>query len=328
MDELKVNNKRIILNKIWSDYSVGVIFVLIVITSILIKGTDFFSVTNIANIFRNNSIVGIIALGMTFVIISGGIDLSVGSQLVGVGTIIILILESTSGFLHPIASSILAIIGGLAMGILLGGLNGLIITKGKVPPFIVTLGTMNIYRSVAQHFMRGGGFSTKNTTYIGISNYELFGVIPLPIIYFLLLAFMMYVIGKHTKTGRYIYAVGSNEKAARLSTINVNKIKLLTYGLMGLMVAIAAIVETSRMGSINPTSSANYYEMDAISAAIVGGVSMRGGKGMIVGTVFGVLTIGLINNMMTLIGVPPFLVNAMKGIIIVVAVLLQKKDAD
>ncbi|WP_052085870.1 MULTISPECIES: ABC transporter permease [unclassified Clostridium] len=328
MDKLNFSGKRIDLSKIWANYSVGVIFGIIVLLSIMVKGRDFFSVTNIVNIFRNNSIVGIIALGMTFVIILGGIDLSVGSQLVGVGTIVVLILESTSKSFSPISSILLAVLGGIVTGIVLGGLNGLIITKGKVPAFIMTLGTMNIYRSVAQYFLRGGGFSTTNKSYIRIANYELFGIIPLPIIYFLVLTFIMHVISKYTRFGRYIYAVGSNEKAAKLSTINVNKIKMLTYTLIGLLVGIAAIIETSRMGSINPTSSGNFYEMDAISAVVVGGVSMSGGKGMIMGTFFGVLTIGLINNMMTLMGVPPFLVNATKGVIIVAAVLLQKKESD
>jgi ribose transport system permease protein len=122
--------------------------------------------------------------------------------------------------------------------------------------------------------------------------------------------------------------VGSNEKATRLSGINVDSVKVFTYMFCGLMVALATVMETSRMGSINPASSGNFYNMDAISSAIVGGTRMGGGKGSVIGTFFGVLTIGLINNMMTLVGVPPFLVNATKGVIIILAVLMQKKDSD
>lgn len=314
------------IRQVWTDYSVGVIFALIVVVSVLVKGTAFLSAPNIMNILRNNSIIGIIAIGMTFIIISGGIDLSVGSQVVAIGTVIVLVLEALSGLMPPAAAAVVAVLCGAAAGVLLGGLNGLIVTKGKVPPFIVTLGTMNIFRSVSQHIMRGGGFSTTNHEYVKISNAELFGVVPLPILYFLGITLLMHFISRHTRYGRYVYAIGSNEKAARLSTIDTTRIKLATYGVLGLLVGIAAIVETSRMGSINPTSSANLYEMDAISAVVVGGVSMSGGKGFVIGTFFGVLTIGLINNMMTLVGVPPFLVNAMKGLIIIAAVLLQKKE--
>ena len=328
MKNVQTQKGREAWGNIWANYSVGVIFFIIFALSIVVKGTSFLSLNNIINVLRNNSIIGIIALGMTFVIISGGIDLSVGSQLVAIGTINILILESLNGITAPITAILLALLGSLISGVLLGGLNGILITKGKIPPFIVTLGTMNVFRSVAQHFMRGGGFTTQNMAYIEISNYKLFNIIPLPIIYFILLTAIMHVVSKHTRFGRYVYSVGSNEKATRLSGINVNQIKLLTYTLIGLMVSFAAIVETSRMGSINPTSSANYYEMDAISAAVIGGTSMSGGRGLIIGTFFGVLTIGLINNMMTLIGVPPFLVNAMKGTIIILAVLLQKKDVE
>lgn len=319
---------RVQFEKLWSRYSVAVIFVLILLVSTIIKGGSFFSLNNLVNIMRNNAVVGIIALGMTFVIISGGIDLSVGSSLVAVGAVVILVIEGTSAVLYPLACILLAILAGLAAGVLLGLINGFIITKGKVAPFIVTLGTMNIYRSITQHFMMGGGFSTKNNSYISISNYELFDAIPLPLIYWILLALAMFIMAKKTRLGRHIYAVGSNERAARLSTINVNRVKLTTYALMGLLVSLAAIVETSRMGSINATSSGHYYEMDAISAAVVGGTRMSGGKGLVIGTLFGMLIIGVINNMMTLIGVPPFLVNATKGFIIVLAVFLQKKETE
>jgi ribose transport system permease protein len=316
------------IEKIWSKYSVIVIFVLLVGVSTFIQGADFFSLKNLVNIMRNNAVVGIISLGMTFVIISGGIDLSVGSMLVGVGVIIILVQKSLEMVFSPVICAIFALLAGLLSGAALGLINGLIITKGKIAPFIVTLGTMNIYRSIAQHFMKGGGFTTNNTSYINISNYELFESIPLPIIYWAMIAIGMFIIAKHTRLGRYIYAVGSNEKAARLSTINVNSVKLTTYTLMGLIVALAAVVETSRMGSINATSSGHYYEMDAIAASVVGGTRMSGGKGIIIGAFFGMLIIGVINNMMTLIGIPPFLVNAMKGLIIILAVLLQKKETE
>ena len=187
---------------------------------------------------------------------------------------------------------------------------------------------MNTYRAVAQHFMKGGGFNCSDKLYQKISNTDLFGAIPLPIIYWLVLVAIVYVIAKYTKFGRHIYAVGSNEKAARLSAINVDWVKIFTYILGGITVALASVVETSRLNSINASSSGHFYEMDAISAVVVGGTSMIGGRGSIIGTLFGMLTLGIMNNMMTLIGIPPFLVGAVKGVIVVCAVLLQKKEKD
>lgn len=305
--------------RVWGSYSVIVVAVVIVIISSIIKGGDFFSLQNFVNIIRNNSVIGIIALGMTLVIISGNIDLSVGSALVVVGATVTSIINLTG-------SIILALIIGLAVGAAVGLLNGFITTKGKVPAFIVTLGTMYIFRSVMQFLMSGGGFETTSKSYPQISNYNLFGIIPLPIIYFFALTVLTYMLARHTRFGRHVYAVGSNEKATRLSAVNVDRVKILSFVYIGLMVAFAAIIETSRLNSINASSSGNSYELEAIAAVVVGGTSMSGGRGSIVGTFFGVLILGIINNMMVLIGVPPFLVGAVKGCIVILAVLLQKKD--
>jgi len=309
------------VTKILDRYSALIVTLVIIIIATMVKGTDFLSVQNFMNILRNNSVIGIIALGMTFVIISGGIDLSVGSVLVASGAVIIMTMNATGSIL-------LSILAGLIFGILVGLINGLIIAKGNVPAFIVTLGAMNIYRSVCQHFMKGGGFTSTSPTYKDISNGYLFDVIPLPIIYFLVCCIVMHLISKHTRFGRHVYAVGSNEKAAKLSAVNVDRVKILTYVTMAVCVVIAAIVETSRMNSINATSSGHFYELDAIAAAVVGGTSMAGGRGSISGTFFGVLILGIMNNMMVLIGVPPFLVGAVKGTIVVLAVLLQKREKD
>lgn len=329
MEKVRLANSGAFIKRMWANYSVGIIFIIIVIASIAIKGADFISPNNIINILRNNSVIGIIALGITFVIISGGLDLSVGSQLVVVGSIMVMMLESPLKTTMPVPLLILVVLlVGIVVGTAVGALNGLIIAKGKVPPFIATLGTMNIFRALAQHYMRGGGVMTGNQSYIKIANYELFGFIPMSVVFWILLILLVYVISKYARIGRYMYAVGSNEKATKLSGINVDKVKIIMYAFCGLMVSLATVMETARMGSINPASSGNFYNMDAISSAVVGGARMGGGKGSIIGTFFGVLTIGLINNMMTLVGVPPFLVNATKGVIIILAVLMQKKESD
>ena len=292
--------------------------------------------TNWLNILRNNAPVGIIALGMTFVIISGGIDLSVGSTLVAVGAMVMMVVDgSATGLLALLAGMgitgvpayIIAIAVGLVFGALLGWLNGVLIAHGKLPPFIATLGTMQIFRSVTQHLTQHANPSVPKG-FLQIANLKIGSFYIMPILYWLAIAAVLYVVSKRTTFGRHVFAVGSNIRTARLSGINVNKVKRRIYMLTGMLVAIAAIIQVSRIGSMDYASAGSGYEMDAIAAVIVGGTSMSGGKGSIVGTVLGMLIIGVMNNLLTLFGVPPFLREACKGVIVIVAVLLQKKEAD
>ena len=289
--------------------------------------------TNWLNILRNNAPVGIIALGMTFVIISGGIDLSVGSTLVAVGAMVMMVVDgSATGLLSGmgitgVPAYIIAIAVGLVFGALLGWLNGVLIAHGKLPPFIAPLGTMQIFRSVTQHLTQHANPSVPKG-FLQIANLKIGSFYIMPILYWLAIAAVLYVVSKRTTFGRHVFAVGSNIRTARLSGINVNKVKRRIYMLTGMLVAIAAIIQVSRIGSMDYASAGSGYEMDAIAAVIVGGTSMSGGKGSIVGTVLGMLIIGVMNNLLTLFGVPPFLREACKGVIVIVAVLLQKKEAD
>ena len=289
--------------------------------------------TNWLNILRNNAPVGIIALGMTFVIISGGIDLSVGSTLVAVGAMVMMVVDgSATGLLAGmgitgVPAYIIAIAVGLVFGALLGWLNGVLIAHGELPPFIATLGTMQIFRSVTQHLTQHANPSVPKG-FLQIANLKIGSFYIMPILYWLAIAAVLYVVSKRTTFGRHVFAVGSNIRTARLSGINVNKVKRRIYMLTGMLVAIAAIIQVSRIGSMDYASAGSGYEMDAIAAVIVGGTSMAGGKGSIVGTVLGMLIIGVMNNLLTLFGVPPFLREACKGVIVIVAVLLQKKEAD
>lgn len=277
--------------------------------------------------------MGIIALGMTFVIISGGIDLSVGSTLVAVGAMVMMVVDgSATGLLAGmgitgVPAYIIAIAVGLVFGALLGWLNGVLIAHGKLPPFIATLGTMQIFRSVTQHLTQHANPSVPKG-FLQIANLKIGSFYIMPILYWLAIAAVLYVVSKRTTFGRHVFAVGSNIRTARLSGINVNKVKRRIYMLTGMLVAIAAIIQVSRIGSMDYASAGSGYEMDAIAAVIVGGTSMSGGKGSIVGTVLGMLIIGVMNNLLTLFGVPPFLREACKGVIVIVAVLLQKKEAD
>jgi ribose transport system permease protein len=321
-----INRARV--SSFFSNYGVIVFTVLLIIVATIINGSTFFNWNNLFNILRSNATIGIIAFGMAFVIISGNIDLSVSSQLVAVSAVTLTFVDLVTPVLGPVLSSAAAVIVGIGMSCALSGLVGVLVTKGRVPSFIVTLGMQYIYRSLCREFMSGGGFTTSTDAYLKISNHSLFGVIPMPIIYFALMFLLYFYISKYTKLGRHIYAVGSNEKATRLSGINTDTIRIISFVLLGFAVGVASITESSRMGSINSTSSGVGYELNAIAMAVVGGIAMEGGKGRIVGVLFGILTLGIINNMLNLIGVSPQIVDAIRGVIIVLAVLLQRKEKD
>ena len=222
---------------------------------------------------------------------------------------------------------IVAILISVAVGIIFGGLNGLMVTAGKIPPFIATLGAMKILRSVTQQFMQSSSPKVP-TGFQQIARVKVGGQMFMPILYWLLIALVLYIVSKKTVFGRHVFAVGSNEKTSRLSGINVNRVKLGVYALMGAVVAIAAVLQVSRIGAMDPANAGSGYELDSIAAVIVGGTSMSGGKGSVVGTVFGMLIIAVMNNLLNLLGVPPFLREAFKGAIIIAAVLLQRKSSD
>ena len=320
-------------------FSTACVLVLMIILQTLALGFDFESVgawfshwsRNWINILRNNASVGIVALGMTFVIISGGIDLAVGSTLVAVGAVLMVCVNSyPTGLLTGIGiTGVPAFIIGIAacilMGCALGGVSGFLIAKQKLPAFIATLGMMKICRSVTQQVMQTASVKVP-TQFLAIANTKIGGQVILPIIYWLVLAVLLHIISRKTTFGRHVYAIGSNERTARLSGINVEKVIAMVYVLSGIMVSIAAIIQVARIGSMDSANAGSGYEMDAIAAVVVGGTSMSGGKGSILGTVLGMLIIAVMNNLLNLMGVPPFLREAFKGFIVIAAVLLQKKE--
>ena len=309
------------LKRFLSEYSIILVTLLMIVVSTCLKGVTFLSISNIINIIRSNAVIGIIAFGMAFVIITGNIDLSVGAEMVAVAALAITAVNLTG-------SAILGVLTAFVTGILFSLITGIIITKGRVPSFIVTLGFQYIYRSVLTYSLNGGGVTTKNPGYLAISSTELFGFLPLQIVYFFLMALIFWYISRYTALGRRIYAVGSNEKAARLSGIKTDRIKIMAYVLLGITVAVGAIAESSRMGSINSTSSGTSYELNAIAMVVIGGVSMEGGKGKLSNTMFGAFIFGMISNILTLIGINTKLVNAVKGAIIIIAVLLQRNNKE
>lgn len=344
MEAKKLENKNGFIAKLkdaWSKNSmVSTLFALLVMVIIqcIVLGINVGSFSGMfgkvgmawLNILRNNTYAGIIALGMCFIIISGGIDLSVGSMLCALGAILMYLIEPTKGLLAGMGITggtayAIAIVVVIAAGYVLGSLNGVLIARGKLPPFIATLGTMKIFRSVTQQLTKNfnpkvpDGFKLLTSVKIG-------GQVILPIIYWLIIVVIMHIIFKKTAFGRQTIAIGSNERAAKLSGIHVNHVKRHIYALGGVMTAIAAIIYVARIGSMDYANAGSGYEMDAIAAVIVGGTSMAGGKGTLIGAFVGMLIMGVMNNILNSVGVPTFLCDAIKGAIIIFAVLLQKKD--
>lgn len=301
----------------WTNYSVIVAF-FIIVTIVATINKDFLTKANIINIIRQASIIGIISLGMSLVILTGGIDLSVGSVLALIGGISLITLNKTG-------SVLIAVLCALLSGATIGLINGLLITKGKITPFIVTLGIMASARSLILYISKGGSISGKVPEYIQIANGEIIGI-AYPIFIFIFLTIFVTILSQKTKFGRYVYAIGSNEKAALLSAINIDKIKIIVYMICSTLTALSAVIESSRLNSISSASSGISYELDAIAGVIIGGTRMSGGKGKVIGTFFGILILGVLNNTLNLMNVSPYLQGLVKGLIIITAVLLQKKE--
>jgi len=290
----------------------------LIITIITILNPDFLSVSNLLNVLRQVSINAIIAFGMTFVILTGGIDLSVGSILALTGAV-------TAGMMAGGTDPILAMLLGLILGALLGAVNGVLIAKGNVAPFIATLATMTIYRGLTLVYTEGRPISGlgDSLTFQMLGKGYFLGI-PVPVVTMLISFGILYFILKKTTFGRRVYAVGGNEEASKLSGIKTGRIKIYVYSLTGFLSALAALILTSRLNSAQPTAG-QMFELDAIAAVVLGGTSLTGGRGWIVGTLIGALIIGVLNNGLNLIGVSSFFQQVVKGLVILFAVLIDRK---
>lgn len=302
---------------------------LVTFTSIV--SDRFLTWENIFNILRQNSALGILALGMTFVIILGGIDLSVGAALALSGSIGIVVVNAIA----KAPSITVACITALLVGILVGLFNGLLIAYGRAVAFIITLGTMAIMRSLcmtpvdaAEYRSAVPQFRTIGAGGLPIPFIEIRPGTPLqigyPVLVFFALILLTWILHRKTRYGRYVVAIGCNERAAVYSAINVNLIKVATYSLMGLLAGVAGLLQASRLNSVSSSSTGMLSELDAIAAVAVGGTSMRGGSGTIWGTVVGVLLLGVTGNMLNMLNINPYLHGAVKGAILIGAVLLQR----
>ena len=270
------------------------------------------------NLLRQLIINGFIALGMSYVILTGGIDLSVGSTLAFTSAIF-------AGLMQNGMNAILAILISLVLGAFLGFINGLFITKGKLAPFIVTLATMTIYRGATLVYTDGRPIAGKRDDFLFafLGRGKVFGI-PFQVILFIIFFIILIIILKKTAFGRKVYAVGGNEKASFISGINIDKVKIYVYTISGILATISGLVLTSRLNSAQPTAGSS-YEMDAIAAVVLGGTSMTGGSGSLVGTLIGILILGVLNNGLNLLGVSSFYQQIVKGVVILLAVLVDRK---
>lgn len=309
------NNEVVLMAK----SNAGILSVLLLISVALsILSPVFLTTSNILSVLLQISNNMFLALGMTLIIILGGIDLSIGSIVAMSGTLTVGFIVTDGLPMGP------AIVLGLLIGTASGFFNGVIIAKFRVPAFIVTLAMMNMARGIA--YIYSGGRSTRimDEAFVRIGTGRLFGFIPYPVIYMIILIVIFSVLLGKTKFGTYIYAVGGNRESAHLSGVPIKRVEIAVYTISGFLAAFAGLVLSSRMFSGQPASGAG-YEMDAIAACVLGGISMSGGTGRISGTVIGAIVIGIISNGLNLMGVSSFWQLVVKGAIILVAILIDSQ---
>jgi ribose transport system permease protein len=290
---------------------------------------DFATVENMMNVLTRTAFIGIIAVGMTFVIVSGGIDLSVGSMAALIAGAMIMLMNAAAGAaqpLDPVTTVLLGCALALLMGGALGGAHGLLVTRGRIEPFIATLGTLGIFRATLTYLSDGGALtldSTVSDVYSPVYYQSVLGV-PIPVLVFLLVAVGGAVILNRTAFGQHVQAIGSNEQVASYAAIRVDKIKVLTYLLLGVCVAIATILYVPRLGSATPTTGI-LWELEAIAAVVVGGTSLKGGSGRIMGTVIGAILLSVIGNIVNLTSIISVHLNAaVQGVVIITVAYMQR----
>ncbi|MCZ4268790.1 ribose ABC transporter permease [Rhodobacteraceae bacterium G21628-S1] len=278
---------------------------------------NFFSVSNIMNVLRQVSIVGILAVGMTFVILTGGIDLSVGAVMALSGTL-------AAGLMVNMAMpGWVGLLAGLGVGVGLGLFNGAMVAWGRMPAIIVTLATMGIARGLG--LLYSGGYPISGIpswiSWFGIGR---IGIVPVPVIAMVVIYALAWVLLQRTAFGRHVYAIGGNELAAKLSGVKTQFIKLTVYGISGLTSAFAALILTGRLMSGQPNAGVG-FELDAIAAVVLGGTAIAGGRGLILGTLIGAVLLGILNNGLNLMGINPYLQDVIKGLIILLAIYIGRE---
>jgi ribose transport system permease protein len=290
---------------------------------------DFATIDNLMNVLTRTAFIGIIAVGMTLVIVAGGIDLSVGSMAALIAGAMIVLMNAAAGAVQPMSPLAIVLLGvalALLLGGVLGGAHGMLVTRGRIEPFIVTLGTLGIFRATLTWLSDGGALTLESgvaDVYGPVYYQSLLGV-PVPVWIFLLVAAAGAVILNRTAFGAHVQAIGSNEQVARYAAIRVDRVKIWTYLLLGVCVAIATILYVPRLGSATPTTGI-LWELEAIAAVVVGGTSLKGGSGRILGTVVGAILLSVIGNIVNLTSIISVHLNAaVQGVVIIAVAFMQR----
>lgn len=313
-----MKEKNNLLNKINNSYYKPEIYAglgLLILVVVLTFASPYFLTTrNLINVARQVSLYAIVASGMTFVILTGGIDLSVGSVVAITGTF-------TAGMIKSGLPVPAALLVGLIIGIAFGLFNGLIVANTRIPAIIVTLATMTIARGGALLYSNGYPISGMPKNYTNLGRGYI-GPLPIPVYGMIIIFIIMYVVLNKSKFGRYVYALGGNEETVRLSGISVKKLKMKVYMLTGLMAGISGLLLSSRLGSGQPLAG-DGWELDVIAAVVVGGTDIAGGRGTMIGTLIGAFIIGVLNNGLNLLNVSPYLQLVVRGFVIIFAVFVR-----
>ena len=323
--------KKVQISRFVQQYGAFIALIVLIVFNVIWQGHDFYTPENLRNILAQNAAKGMIAVGMTLVIIAGGIDLSVGSMVGLLGVLCLLALNKWNNL--PLAVGV-SVLGGAILGVF----NGLLVSWGRIAPFVATLAGLGAFRSLALAITNAGQVTTTNPVFEKISS----GGIPLPgmksgsgqplilnwpIIIFGLISLAGALLLNRSVFGRRLVATGANEQATEYSGINTGTIKLLSYTILGIIVGIAALCVTARYNSASPAQQGLYFELDAIAAVVIGGTSLAGGRGRVGTTVLGVLILGLVDNMLTTKGIDSNWQGCVKGVIILLAVLLQRNSS-
>ncbi len=296
----------------------GLVIALVVISGALaLACPQFLTSGNLINVVRQISLNGILAVGVTYVLLTGGVDLSLGSMVALTGVV-------AASFAHPGDWPVLVPIAmGVLAGIFCGFVNGVVVTRGHIAPFIVTLGMMTVARGLALVLSSGKPVSNLSDTFTSLGS-DVLGL-PIPVLILIVLAVLSRLFLANTRPGRYVYAVGGNEEAARAAGISVNAVKTFAYTICGAFAGIAGVILAARITTGQPNAGVA-YELDAIAAAVIGGTSLSGGVGGVGGTLLGALLMGVINNGLDLLNVSSYYQQIIKGVIIVGAVWLDKRQ--
>lgn len=315
----KFNNN--IVSRFLSDYGIIIVFFLFCIILSLVS-SNFLNPKNLMNVLRQVSINGLLSIGMTFVILTGGIDLSVGSILAFSGVVGASLVSTAFGGKGQAHSVWIAIMASVSACAFLGAVNGFLVARLRIPAFVTTLGMLSMARGFTFIYTDGMPIPNISKDFLVIGQGIILGFMPLPVIIFAALFVICWIILYKTRFGRYVYAVGGNEKSAKVSGVNTKLIIFLVYVISGIMAAIGGLILTARTTAGLPQAGTS-YELDAIAAVVIGGTSLTGGQGDLIGTLFGVLIIGIINNGLDLLGVSSYYQQVIKGAIIIGAVLLD-----